>query len=602
MAGPRDAERAAVLKSPVPLADTDSASAASDNGGAGAESEAAQPSLAGIAPGLPLMPEDEAGKSAFEPFATLPAATLKPRTESDKLNALALTKLSAKEYPAAVDALRRVLNFNLDSPAAHGNLALALWRSKCEPQAEVHCRRAIALNAKYIPAYRMLAELLRLRNAPDAIACYRRLLALDPDNFMAHNNVGLLLGKLGRRSEADAAFKRALDLKPGNPEIRFNQLMTRRQEFELAEAIECCRQSLKERPSSPDVLTNLAVVLQQAGRHEEALAEYERAISIDPDHLGARFNLSLLLLLRADFARGWREYEHRWHLLEVNKPKFAQPEWQGENLDGKTILLHSEQGFGDSIQCLRYVHQVAARGGRVVLRLERPLVRLAASLPGHIVITPTNARPPAFDVWCPLLSLPRILGTRPDSIPSAVPYLGARPVIVERWQRRLAILPGLKIGLVWGGSPQHVNDFRRSIELQRLKPLLEIVGVSWVSLQVGPRTADLAALPVGTMTDLSAELSDFAETAGAILNLDLVIAVDTAVAHLAGALASPAWIMLPFSPDWRWLLERGDSPWYRTLRLYRQKTPGDWDDVVARLTTDLAERVAAHARDAAQHA
>jgi Flp pilus assembly protein TadD len=592
MAGPGDPEQSELLKTPLPV--EPDATAAADDRVAIDDLEAAPPPLAGIAPGLPLMPPDDGGKSSIEPFATLPAKARKPGSEVDKLNALAGAKLAAQDYPAAVDALRRVLNLNPDSPAAHGNLALALWRDKCEPQAEIHCRRAIALNARYIPAFRMLAELLRRRNAPEAFACYSRLLALDPDNFMAHNNVGLLLGKLGRRSEADAAFARALELKPGNPEIRFNQIMTRQNDVELGEAVTCCRRSLENRPDDPDVLTNLAVVLHFSGRHEDAHATYERAIAADGNHLGAHFNLSLLLLL-GDYARGFHEYEQRWRMLEVKKPSFAQPEWAGEEIEGKTILLHSEQGFGDSIQCLRYVRMVTARGARVALRLERPLVRLAASLPGNIVITPTNARLPAFDVWCPLLSLLRILGTRADAIPASVPYLGVRNVIAERWQRRLAGLPGLKIGLAWGGSPQHVNDARRSVGLDRLKPLLEMPGASFVSLLVGPRAADLAALPPNTVTDLSHELTDFAETAGAIMNLDIVIAVDTAVAHLAGALNRPAWIMLPFSPDWRWMLNRNDSPWYPSLRLYRQPAPGDWDSVIVRVAADLAALAANHA-------
>jgi Flp pilus assembly protein TadD len=566
---------------------------AEDNAPDRGEEEEAQQALAGVAPGLPILPTDEQAQGSFEPFANLPATTRRPGNEIDKLNALAIGQLAAAQYPAAVDALRRVLNLTPDSPAAHGNLALALWRSKLAPQAEIHCQRAIAIGPKYIPAHRILAELLRERNAPDALARYERLLALDPTNLIAYNNVGLLLSKLGRRSEADDAFARALELKPGNPQIRFNQLMVQ-PNGDLAEAGDCCRRALEQRPRDPDIVTNLGIVLQFSGRFEEARTEYERAISIAPDHVGARFNLSLLLLLQGEYPRGWIEYEQRWKLPEAKKPSFAQPEWQGEDLDGKTILLHSEQGFGDSIQTLRYVPAMAARGGRVALRLERPLVRLAASLPGNLIITPTHARPPAFDVWCPLLGLPRILGTRADSIPAHVPYLGVRPTIAERWRRRFSDLDGLKVGLAWAGSPQHVNDFRRSIQLDRLKPLFEVAGSSFVSLQVGPRAADLIALPPGTMANLSAELTDFAETAGAILNLDLVIAVDTAVAHLAGALAKPAWVMVPFSPDWRWMLERENSPWYPTLRLYRQPGPGDWDSIIARVATDLQKRVAAH--------
>jgi len=223
--------------------------------------------------------------------------------------------------------------------------------------------------------------------------------------------------------------------------------------------------------------------------------------------------------------------------------------------------------------------------------------RARDSIESLIKLTPTKARPPAFDVWCSLLSLPRILGTRIDSIPADVPYLHVRPAIAERWRQRSSELAGLKVGLVWAGSPSHVNDSRRSIELEHLKPLLDVEGATFVSLQAGPRATDAGRLP-GKITDVSAALTDFAETAGAILNLDLVIAVDTAVVHLVGALGKPAWVMLPFSPDWRWLLDRDDSPWYPTLRLYRQPRATDWSSVIARVAADLREYAAAHAANA----
>jgi hypothetical protein len=433
-----------------------------------------------------------------------------------------------------------------------------------------------------------------------ALASYNRVIALEPESPMAHNNAGLVLKDVGRFSDAQAAFARALALKPDDLSIRFNGLMTRRDDDRLPEAIECCRRLLEQQPESGEACTNLAVVLLFSGAYDEALAEFERAVALNPESHATRANMALLLLLRGDYERGWVEYEQRWHLFSVRKPPFAQPEWAGEDLQGKTILLHHEQGLGDTIQCLRYVPLVAARGGRVVLRLERTLVRVAASLPDNVVISPPNAVLPAFDVWCPLMTLPRVFGTRPETIPGDVPYLGPRAVLAERWRRRLGGLPGFTVGLVWGGSPHHINDFRRSVELRRLQPLLNLPGVSFVSLQVGPRAGDLATLPPGTVTDLSAELTDFAETAGAILALDLVIAVDTAVVHLAGALGKPAWVMLPFSPDWRWMLERDYSPWYPTLRLYRQPAPGDWTSVIERLRGDLAGRASRHARAAVQ--
>jgi tetratricopeptide (TPR) repeat protein len=548
----------------------------------------------GGAPGLSLSPIDGAGRQALDWLAMPVTADPRVRQEIRRLNELALAKVSAKDYASAIELLRRVVNFTPDSPAAHGNLGIALWQAGRAAEAEVHCRRAISLNADYVPAHMILANLLRGRRAfAEALACYNRVVSVEPDNAVAHNNAGLLLRLLGDFAQAETAFARAADLLPDDPRIRFNQLMMRRDDASLPKAIECCRRSLERFPDSADILTNLAVALQLYGQFEQSLANYDKALAIDPNQHDAHFNLSLLLLLRGDYARGWRAYEHRWHLTEITKPDYAEPIWEGERLDGRTILLQAEQGFGDAIQFLRYVPAVAQCGGRIVLRLERAVVRLAASLPGDIMIKPADARLPKFDVWCPLLSLPRIFDTRLESIPAAVPYLAPRAAIAARWQRTLAATAGLKVGLAWAGNPRHVNDLRRSIGIELLLSLVEISGVGFVSLQVGPHAADLARLPAGSVADLSPQLTDFAETAAAIANLDLVITVDTVVAHVAGAIGKPAWVMLPFSPDWRWMLERDDSPWYPTLRLYRQPKLGDWGSVIARVAADLRQRAAA---------
>jgi len=559
--------------------------------------EADHPPLAGGLSGLPLAPA--VGESEF----AAPAAEASPAgAEISRLNSAAIAKLAAKDHADAVELLAQALQLAPNSAAAHGNLAVAMWRAGRAVRAEALCRRAIAIDPDYVQAHRLLAELLRERNdIAGALAAYERLFALDPDNAITHNNFALLLCKAKRLDEARAAFARARALRPDDPAIMFNELTIRPNDSGLYEAIVCCREALKQNPDNANVLTNLSVSLQFAGRYDEAVDYAERAIGADPAHYQAHFNLSLLLLLRGEFARGWQEYEHRWRLAEVRKPNYSQPMWAGEQLDGKTILLQSEQGLGDSIQCLRYVPLVQARGGRVVLRIERALVRLAASLTANVTITPTNARLPDFEVWCPLLSLPRVLGTSLDSIPAAIPYLGARNAIAERWRRRLAGLPGFRVGLVWAGSAHHINDARRSTDLARLKPLLATPGVSFVSLQVGTHADDRAKLSSGTLLDVSAELTDFAETAGAIRNLDLVIAVDTSVVHLAGALGKPVWVMLPFSPDWRWLLQREDNPWYPTVRLYRQQAPADWEGVVARVAADLAALASERARGASDN-
>jgi hypothetical protein len=299
----------------------------------------------------------------------------------------------------------------------------------------------------------------------------------------------------------------------------------------------------------------------------------------------------MLLLLRGELREGFEKYESRWRLETLPPRGFPAPLWNGEDLSGRTILLHAEQGYGDTIQCLRYVPQVAARGGWVVLEVPKELLGLARRLPEVGQLLARGDALPRFDLQCPLFSLPRAFATTIETIPAQVPYLSAEPEAIARWRIRLGERPGLKVGLAWAGSPQHRNDARRSIAIETLLPLLRLEGVRWFSLQVGERAADLARLPGGLVTDLSPDLIDFAETAAVIGNLDLVIAVDTASAHLAGALGRPAWVLLRARPDWRWLLEREDSPWYPSLRLFRQHRPGDWEEVVRRVAAAL-ERMA----------
>jgi tetratricopeptide (TPR) repeat protein len=531
----------------------------------------------------------------------LAAALPSPRqAEIAGLAALATARFDAEDYAGAADSLVQILKLIPDSAVAHGNLAAALWRMKRVARAEVLFRRALALDPDYVPAQRLLAEVLRERGDVDgALAAYERLLQLDPGDVVSLNNAGLMLRAAERFAEAEATFARALALQSGDPCIRFNQIASRRDDAHIEEAIECCRRVLAQAPDSAETLTNLGVSLHFAGQFAEALACLERAVARDPANHQAHFNFATLLLLHGDYARGWREYDHRWGVAHMKKAEYRQPEWDGKDLAGKTILLHSDQGFGDAIQFLRYVPAVAARSGRVLVRIERALARIAASLPGNPLILPMDAAIPPFDLWCNLGSLPRILGTLAHTIPADIPYLRPRAALAERWRGRLAGLAGLaglKVGLVWAGNPKHSNDYRRSMPFGPLAPILATPGASFVSLQVPSRAADLAAAPPDAILDLAPELRDFAETAGVIANLDLVIAVDTAVAHLAGAIGKPVWVMLPLCPDWRWLLAHDeDSPWYPTMRLYRQQTPGDWAGVVARVAADLGAMAAARA-------
>ncbi len=357
------------------------------------------------------------------------------------------------------------------------------------------------------------------------------------------------------------------------------------------EAAESYRQVLASHPDHVASHCNLGVSLMARNDIAGAAECYRHAIAVIPDHAEAHWNLSLAQLVAGDFANGWPGYEWRLRTRRHVPRDFAEPVWGGGPLAGKTILLHREQGFGDTIQFIRYAPLVAGRGGRVVLEVQPQLARLAAGVAGVAEVVVAGTKLPPFDLHCSLLSLPDRFATDLATIPADIPYLTPDPAAVERWRLKLGDGSGLKVGIAWAGNPSHKNDRNRSVAIERLLPLLEVPGIRWFSLQVGEHAGDLARLPIGMVADLSGELGDFSDTAAVIANLDLVIAVDTAIVHLAGALGRPVWAMMTFAPDWRWLLDREDSPWYPSLRLFRQATLGDWDSVLVRMRQALGQRV-----------
>jgi len=297
------------------------------------------------------------------------------------------------------------------------------------------------------------------------------------------------------------------------------------------------------------------------------------------------------LLVRGDFLQGWEEYEWRWKTKDAAFPErnFAQPQWDGSPLEGRTLLLHAEQGLGDAIQFIRYLPLVAQNGGNIVLECQPELQRLFQRMAPDLPVLAMGQALPAFDVHCPLMSLSRVFSTDLGNIPQTVPYLHADAAEAALWGERLAGLgSSLKVALVWAGNPTNKNDRKRSLKLASLAPLAEVPGVRFISLQKGDATAEARTLPAGVaLIDVAEDLKDFADTAALLANLDLVISVDTAVVHLAGAMGRPVWTLLPFAPDWRWLLGRADSPWYPTMRLFRQPAIGDWDAVIAEVREQL---------------
>lgn len=455
---------------------------------------------------------------------------------------------------------------------------------------------AIGLNAKEPFYHCNLGNALQaLGRAEEAVACYRKALALKPEYAEAHNNLGHALQALGKLEEALACYRHALALKPDYADAYNNLGHIFLAMGKATEASEHLRRALAFRPNYPEAQMNLGNALQLQGNLQGAIACYERAISLNPVYAQAHLNQALTQLMRGDFASGWRNHEWRWRLPKVGSPRlnFVQKQWHGEPLNGLRILLHSEQGLGDCLQFLRYVPMVQAAGGTVVLEVPASVQRLAALIPGVADLIVTGQPRPAFDWHCPLMSLPLAFGTESGTIPARVPYLA----IPQQAREQAAALPwpaeGLRLGLVWAGNPTHIKDRFRSIPLAQLSPLFNLKNVHLFSLQVGTGNEQLTAIN-SPIVDLSTGITDLVDTAAFIAQLDLVVTVDTAVAHLAGALGKPFWLLLSKDADWRWQLEREDSPWYPTARLFRQKDLGDWTGVIDCVTSALERLAAEH--------
>lgn len=435
------------------------------------------------------------------------------------------------------------------------------------------------------------AALNSLRRFDEALAHCDRALTLAPDHAEALNNRALALRELGRAQEALASCDRALRLKPDYADAHNNRGLALQALRRFDEALESYGAALARNPAHLDALNNRGIALFEQNRGDEALACFERAIAIRPGHAHAHWNRAQVLLLSGDLARGWEEHEWRLASNPGLARGFTQPFWRGDvPVAGKTLLLHAEQGLGDTIQFCRYVPKVAALGARVILEVQRPLVELMRTLAGAAQVIARGEPLPDFDLHCPLLSLPLAFRTDLASIPSAAPYLNA-PASTTDWDARLGS-KGPRVGLVWSGNPGHKRDSARSIPFYALMPLLDCAA-TFVSLQKEVRASDAAVLAQsGKVIDVADRLTTFADTAALVARLDLVIAVDTSVAHLAGALGRPLWLLLPEVPDWRWLTERDDSPWYPTARLFRQSGPRAWGPVIARVRAALQEIVA----------
>jgi tetratricopeptide (TPR) repeat protein len=448
--------------------------------------------------------------------------------------------------------------------------------------------RAVCVCPHYVEALSnrgtVLEELGRLE---DALKSYDRAVAVRADFTEAWSNRGNILKALGHFEEALESYDRALAAHPEHVEALYNRGVALQELRRFVDAVESYDRVLAVRPNYAEAHCNRGGALQELRRFADALESYNCALAIRPDYAEAQWNKALLLLLNGSLADGWLGYESRRKMASWMPRRFNGDEWSGDSVVGKRLLLYAEQGFGDTIQFARYASLVAARGARVILEVQTPLKSLLTGLNGVEAVVAKGDRLPPFDLHCSLLSLPFLFGTTRDTIPADVPYIRPAADRCDAWRRWLPRDAAI-VGLVWSGSSENSKDRQRSIPFEQFAPLLAVPGIRFVSLQKDVRPTDARALrEQSKVIDLGLDLKDFSDTCAVISQLDMVITVDTAVAHLAGAIGKPVWILLPYVPDFRWLVDCTDSPWYPSARLFRKSSDSDWDEVISRVASEL---------------
>jgi len=472
----------------------------------------------------------------------------------DAVHLLGLALLKQNRVEEAITAFQNAISLKDDNPAFHHNLGLAEMTAERFAEAEEAYRRAVELNPNEASNFIGLGSALRKQELPEeAEVVMQEAVEKFPESFLALNELAMALEALGRANEAEKTFRLALDIN-----------------------------------EEPALYFNLGNVHRDQRRIDEALAAYDRAIELKPDFAEAHVHAAYAMLLKGEFESGWREYEWRWAIpaFQGARRKLPQNVWNGEKLNGERLLLHAEQGFGDTLQFSRYISIAAAMGGKVALECQPALVRLMRTLPGVDDVIAQGNPVADFDLHLPLLSCPLRLGTTLETIPTEVPYLFAEKKLVAKWKKRLSVKKGLKVGIAWQGTAERRGNPARACPLSAFRPLLENPKLNLFSLQKDPPEKD-HPYPDG-LVDMSGELTDFAETAAIMEGLDLIISIDTAVAHLAGALGHPVWLVLSTAGDWRWLMDRDDSPWYRSMKIFRQAKEGGWEGVLADVAAEAA--------------
>jgi tetratricopeptide (TPR) repeat protein len=509
---------------------------------------------------------------------------------------LGVALASAGRFHEAASCFRRALELNPNNASTMVNLGSALSKQGLIQEAAAAYFDAVRMQPGSAPAHYELGNTLAKLNRMDAaVASLREAIRLRPKYSEAWNNLGNLLNKLGQLAEAERCFRQAIAIKPNYSRALANLGVALTEQGRLDEAVATLEHLVQIDPTFAEGHNNLGVARMKQGRLDEALADFETSLRLKPDYAEAPKNRAIAWLQQGDYARGWPAFESRWQSKEYPKYSFNAPVWDGSPLAGRTILLHAEQGLGDTMQFVRYAPLVQQRGGRVIVQAQRPLLPLLSRSTGIDQLIAPDEPIPAIDCYASLMSLPALLGTTMETVPHEVPYLATDPLLVEKWKRELAAIDAFKVAIAWQGNPDYRGDHLRSIPLREFAPLAAVSQVRLLSLQRGHGAEQLAepllAFNVQTFDEDFDRSGAFLDTAAVMQAVDLVVTSDTAIAHLAGALGVPVWVPLPYSPDWRWMLERSDSPWYPTMRLFRQKTVGRWDNVFAEIADALRDRV-----------
>ncbi|MGH6674158.1 MAG: tetratricopeptide repeat protein [Xanthobacteraceae bacterium] len=509
----------------------------------------------------------------------------------DALNLLGTVKAQLGRMGEAHRLLSAAVKINPRVAGAWANLGQALLSLKRNDEALECLDKARALDPADLNILHQRANtLLRIGRAEEALEEFRQVLARAPQHGEARLNCGIAHAALGRQEDAVAEFDAAARIMPGHPRVHYNRGLALHELGRYAAALDAQDRALAAAPDHAGAWLNRGRALAALNRHDEAIASYGKARAIGKDDADVQFSEAMALLTLGDYRSGFEKYEARWRRTGMPPQKSrGRPLWLGEYpLPRKTVLLHAEQGLGDTIQFARYVPMLAATGTKIVLEVQNELKALMARLEGGATILSHGEAPPPYDVHCPLGSLPLALRTEPESVPAPIPYLSADDADLAKWSTRLGALARPRIAVAWSGNPDHFNDRNRSIPFARLEPLFGIPA-RFIGIQRDVRPEDSEKLAAEKrVAHIGAELENFTDTAAVIALSDLIVSADTAVAHLAGAMGKPLWVLIPFAPDWRWTLNGDATPWYPTARLFRQAALGDWDGVIARVVVELA--------------